>query len=196
MDDEAPLTEWLQRHRAGDPEGSKRLFEHFAQRLCRLVQRHLPSRLKPRVDDEDVVQSVFRSFFVREAEGRFRIDNSLDLWKLLVTITVRKARKTWRQNSAEQRDFAREEPGGDDGLASALCRDPTVIEALTLADEVKSLVAGLSPEHARLLELRLAGYTPTEASRKMKISRQSVYRLLGDLQDRLNKAESAATAGD
>lgn len=189
MDDLPPLTEWLHRHRAGDPEGSRRLFEHFAQRLCRLVQRHFSSGLRQRTDDEDIVQSVFRSFFVREAEGKFQIENSLDLWKLLVTITLRKARKTWRQNTAAKRAVNLELQGDSDWMASAMCREPTVVEALVLVDEVNSLVEGLSPEHARLLELRLAGCTPTEAARDMGISRQAVYRILDDLQERLRKSD-------
>jgi RNA polymerase sigma factor (sigma-70 family) len=195
MDDPAPVTQWLQKHRAGDAAAAQRLFEHFAQRLSRLAQRHLSPRVRQRVDGDDVVQSVFRSFFVRDAAGQFQIENSLELWKLLVTITLRKARKTWREHTAERRDVAREQAAEGDWLVSELCREPTVVEALILVDEIHSLVGDLSDTHARALELRLAGYTPTEIAKSMGISRQAVYRLLKVLQDRLNESDKALQTG-
>ena len=43
------------------------------------------------MDADDIVQSVFRTFFRRAQAGEFRIDSSAQLWQLLVRITVLKA---------------------------------------------------------------------------------------------------------
>jgi hypothetical protein len=37
MDDDSSPTEFVQRHRQGDPDAARALFEHYAQRLCRLA---------------------------------------------------------------------------------------------------------------------------------------------------------------
>jgi RNA polymerase sigma-70 factor (ECF subfamily) len=190
MPEQGPLTGLLQRHRAGDADATRQLFEHYAQRLARLARQHLSSRIQPRADGEDVVQSVFRTFFLRDSQGQFDIRDSLQLWQLLVTITLRKARKTWRRHTAEIRDSRRERTlpdGEEDWLFASLARGPTAVEAIVLADEINSLLDGLSADHARLLELRLAGSTPTEAAAEMGISRQAVHRLLHTLQQRLER---------
>jgi RNA polymerase sigma-70 factor (ECF subfamily) len=191
--DQLPLTNLLRQYRAGDADATRQIFEYYAQRLCRVAQQHLSARVQARADGEDVVQSVFRTFFLRDAQGEFRINNSLQLWRLLVTITLRKARKAWRLNTAEQRDVQREaeQRCGDDWLFTALSREPTVVEALVLADEINSLLDGLSAEHVRVLELRMAGYSPTDAAREIGISRQAVYRLLNVLQERLERSVMA-----
>ena len=44
-----------------------------------------------RVDPEDVIQSAFRTFFVRVRNDEFTFDGENDLFKLLVRLTVNKA---------------------------------------------------------------------------------------------------------
>ncbi len=138
---EQPLTELLELHRQGDCEATRRLVQHYAQRLMRLAHKHLASRVKPRGEAEDVVQSVFKSFFVRDSQGQFQIDSSDDLWKLLVTLTVRKARGIWRKNTAGKRDVNRELPQAESDstmLLGALSREPSIVEALSLRVCLKS----------------------------------------------------------
>lgn len=185
--------EWLNHHRSGDPDGARRIFEHFSRRLCQLAQRHLSTRLRQRVDGEDVVQSVFRTFFVRDAQGQFQIDDSDELWRLLVTITLRKARGVWRKNSSARRSAGREVSLDDSGLdpIGAMSREPSVVEALVLADEIETLLDGLEETNARALELRMGGYSPTEAAEIMGISRQAFYRLLAPIKERLACRDSS-----
>src|SRR5262245_34433015 len=64
------------------------LFERYARRLAHLAEQHLSRKLAGRLDGEDVVQSVFRTFFRRSALGEFRIDSSDQIWRLLVKMTV------------------------------------------------------------------------------------------------------------
>ena len=182
-------TEWLDNLRSGDGGAARQIFDHFSKRLCRLAERHMSSRLRQRVDGDDVIQSVFRTFFVRESQGQFQVDHTDELWRLLVTITLRKARGVWRKNNASQRSIGREENSDlADGLSLvAISREPTVVEALVLADEIESLLKGLSDDHAKALELRMGGHTPTEAAALMGLSRQSFYRLLDPLKERLEK---------
>ena len=179
--------ELLSRCRGGDESAANELFVRFAERLCRLSERHLSQRLAARIDGEDVVQSVFRSFLVRAQRGEFCIDDSSQLWRLLVTITLQKTREAGRKNTARQRDASRDVSLNDDVL-EMISGEPSPEAAVVLADEVSALLAGLTPWHAQVLEARLAGDTPTEIAARHGTSRQAVYRALTDFQNRLDQA--------
>src|SRR4051812_45025103 len=93
MDDaEQAVADLVQRFRRGDEEAAALLFRRYALRLTRVAEQHLGRKLAGRLDGEDVVQSVFRTFFRRSAAGEFSIDGSGQLWRLLVQITLCKAR--------------------------------------------------------------------------------------------------------
>ena len=68
----------------------------YAQRLSRLAEQFIARGLGGRIEGDDVVQSVFRTFFRRCAGGEFQIDSSAQLWQLLVKITMTKARAQGR----------------------------------------------------------------------------------------------------
>ena len=65
MNSGAPVAGLGKRLRGGDPRAAEELFARYAERLVRLAQRHLGRKVATREDGEDVVQSVFRTFFRR-----------------------------------------------------------------------------------------------------------------------------------
>lgn len=188
MDEHHSVTERVQRHRQGDPDAAGELFAYYAQRLSRLAEQHLSRKLAGRVDGDDVVQSVFRTFFRRSARGEFKIDSSAQLWRLLVKITVLKARTQGRRHTAALRNVGAEEAGADkDWLVAATAREPGPEEAAILADQIEVLLQGLPSLYSNLLELRLQGYTAKEIVSRLGVSRTTVYRALGVLQQRLRE---------
>jgi RNA polymerase sigma-70 factor (ECF subfamily) len=92
MNEADPLTHWAERLRAGVPEAAQRLFSEYALRLAHVAEQHLSSKSAGRLDRDDVVQSVFRTFFRRSARGEFRFDGSEQLWSLLVCFPPRSLR--------------------------------------------------------------------------------------------------------
>src|ERR1051326_9470242 len=82
--------------RQGDNKAAQLLFDRYVERLHALARRRISQRLSSRVDPEDIVQSVFRTFFGRLKEGQFKIDDQDDLCRLLVRID----RKSTRLNSS------------------------------------------------------------------------------------------------
>ena len=111
MDTSDAVPELLRRWREGDEAAAARLYGRYAQQLLRLAEQHLSRKLSGRVDGEDVVQSVFRTFFRRSAGGQFQIDSSAQIWKLLVRITVMKVRARGRYHSAQKRAVGAEMAG-------------------------------------------------------------------------------------
>jgi RNA polymerase sigma-70 factor, ECF subfamily len=165
-----------------------RLFERHAQRLAHLAERHLSRELSSRVDGEDVVQSVFRTFFRRCSLGEFKIDSSAQIWQLLAKITLLKARAVGRFHTAEKRDVGFEARSRDAFLKGAVTREPGPAEAVALVDQIEVLVRDLPPLYRDLLELRLRGFAVSEIAQELSVSRRTVQRALNLLQERLSKA--------
>jgi RNA polymerase sigma-70 factor (ECF subfamily) len=184
MSDEEPVAALLERLRGGDQRAAAELFHRYAQRLSRLAEQRLSRRLAGRVDGEDVVQSVFRTFFRRSARGDFRIDTSAQLWRLLLKITLVKVCGQARRHQAGRRDAGAE--AADDGwLAEAAAREPGPEDAAVLTDQIEALLRGLPPAYCQLLELRLQGHGVSDIAQQLGVVRQTVHRMLNVLQERL-----------
>jgi RNA polymerase sigma-70 factor (ECF subfamily) len=183
MADDPALTDLIPLLPAGDPAAARAVFDRYSERLVRLADRHLSQKLAGRVDGEDVVQSVFRTFFRREAAGEFHIDGSAQLWQLLVRITILKARARARHHTAGLRDAGAERAVAD-GFDPAT-PEPGPDEAVILVDQIDALLRDLPPLYGQLLGLRLQGRPVTEVADELGVSRQTVHRALNLLQERL-----------
>ncbi len=182
-------TDLIDRWRDGDEEAARLLFERYSRQLTAVAARHLSKKVGVRVDDQDVVQSVFRTFFRRSAEGQFRIDESLDIWHLLANITLRKAQMQGRRHTAGRRDVGLETAAtADDWLPVALASGPSPDDAAILVDQVESLLAGLPGLYAELLGLLLDGHSKTDIAEELGVSRQTVHRAVNLLRERLQQS--------
>ncbi len=96
------ITRWLNDLQNND-EAAEALWRHFFPRMVDVAEQrmqHLPSRAR---DEEDVALSAMQSFFAAADAGRFDFKNRDDLWRLLVTITLRKVTKERRRQLARKR---------------------------------------------------------------------------------------------
>ena len=174
----------ISRVRAGDDAAAEAVFMKYAEQLARLAEQNLSQRVARRVDGADVVQSVFRTFFVRAERGEFQISSSAELWKLLVQITLNKARQQGRRNSAGLRDVRRET--NESGLLPAIPDDqPSPEEALILNEVIEQALGKLPesqrPAYQKLIELKLADYSNDEIADQLGIVRRTVERMLSRL---------------
>jgi RNA polymerase sigma-70 factor (ECF subfamily) len=193
MSESLLATELFHRWQQGDQSAAQRLFELYSSKLTGLAEKHLSERLARRLDGEDIVQSVFRSFFQRSARGEFSIRNSTDLWQLLVRITLTKVCDKARRHTAAKRDMRAEIGSCDVWMLEALTREPGPLEAATLLDQIETILEGLPEAHGQILALRLEGRARTEIAEEMGISRQTVYRVLNLLQERLERTLDTAS---
>src|SRR5262249_22187891 len=104
------FAEFLTRLHSGDPAAGEELFARFAFQLVALARRNIDAGLRHKVDPEDVVQSAYKSFFLRYGEGNLDVVNWNSLWGLLTLITVRKCAERVDYHRARCRDIAREVP--------------------------------------------------------------------------------------
>src|SRR5262245_37537637 len=87
----------------GESRAASEVFQRFADRLIALARARLTAQVRQKVDPEDVLQSVCRSFFVRQADGQFVLGSWDELWSLLTVLTVRKCANRARHLKAARR---------------------------------------------------------------------------------------------
>jgi RNA polymerase sigma factor (sigma-70 family) len=155
-------------------------FERFSRQLIGLARTHLGARLQHKVDPEDVVQSAYKSLFLRYGDGVLAAEGWQGLWGLLTTITIRKCADRARYHQAERRDVRREATaaGTDDRpWALAISREPTPDQAAVLAEIIEGLLVRLESDERTMIEMSLQGYTTQEISEQTGRAERSVRRL-------------------
>lgn len=175
----------VRRFRRGEQDAATELYLRYADRLERLAQRETGRDLGPRVDAEDVVQSVFRTFFRRAAQGQYDLPAGEELWRLILVIALNKIRQlgihhragkrsTTRTKSVEHWDAV--EQGGGNGDATALA---------TLEMVVDELLSQLPDAHRTMIELRIEGHEVAEIASRTERSQRSVERVLQNFRRQL-----------
>jgi len=175
-----PSEQLLLRCGQGDEDAASEIFERYLVRLTALARSRLAPRLARRTDPEDIVLSAYRSFFVGAKDGRFALQRSGDLWRLLVSITLHKLYRQVKRHSAESRDVQREELQGENATFS---QEPTAEAAVALADELEAILKPLDPLLRRVLELRLQGQSLEEIAAITMRSERTVRRSLAELRE-------------
>ncbi len=184
----------LERLRSGDDRAAEALFSRYFERLTMLARSRLSPRVARRVDPEDIVMSVYRSFFIGARSGRFALGRGGDLWRLLASITRYKLYRAARHHRADRRSVDVELPLDRSEVANGLAVDdePTPEEALALADELELAFSRMNAFGRRVLELRLQGAQLSEIAHNTGRSERTVRRTLAAIREvlaeRLNDA--------
>lgn len=171
----------VDRCRDGDQNAARQLFDHYVNRLLPLARLRLSQRLASRVDPEDIVQSVFRTFFKRLKAGEFHIQEADDLCKLLVRITMHKTLRQVAFHKAGKRNFAMETGQGNesqDQMLQLLGRDPGPDVTVTFLNQLEHFLGRLQPMERDILELRMQGFTNEEIAEKLGIYDRKIRRVI------------------
>ena len=180
MDSPGSVTRLIEQLRSDDPavrdDAARRVWERYMPALLDLARHHLNHRLLHREDEEDVLQSMYASFCLRQRRGSFELFGRDDLWKLLVTVTLRKARNTARRHRQQVGDYRREcaQPASPDADADGWvleeldASEPTPDDAAALNEALENRLRALGDPVLRRIALRkLEGYTNKEIAREL-----------------------------
>ncbi len=179
----------LARFRRGDPDAAQSIYERYADRLRALTRRRSSALLSRQVDADDIVQTVFHSFFQAARNGDYDVAPGGDLWKLLLVIAMNTIRTRATFHRAARRDVRRTHP--IDNL------DPTrLARGNPLGDSRRTLqrlaaeeaLNRLPPLQRRIVELRVEGYQVVEIARATGRSLRTVERTLQQCRRRLADA--------
>jgi RNA polymerase sigma-70 factor (ECF subfamily) len=175
----------LRRFQGGQHDASTELYLRYAERLHALVVKQSSKDLARRVDAEEIVQSVFRTFFRRAARGDYTVPDGEEMWKLLLVIALNKVRTAGDYHRASKRDV-RQTKGGEAfeyAIESKQCRDEGALTVLRIV--IEELLEGMPAANRRMIELRIEGYEVAEITEQVQRSKRTVERVLQGFRNRL-----------
>jgi RNA polymerase sigma-70 factor (ECF subfamily) len=184
----------IARVREGSEDAATALYSRYAQRLLALAKARTGDDLAARVDAEDIVQSVFGSFFRGANQGLYDAPSGEEIWGLLLVIAMNKIRVKARHHRAAKRDV-RKTVGG--GAPDAEGFDPPATDEAAhtlLRLVVDDVLARLPPGHRDVVRLRLEGFDVAEIAGQTGKSMRTTERVLQDFRARMAehfKAEGA-----
>lgn len=180
--------ELLARYQTGDESAANAIFDRYASRLLALARSRLSPRLARRLDADDVVQSTYRSFFVRARQGQFAAERPGDLWRLLATITLHKLARRIKREQAAKRSPRREiqdDAQPQQVIEQLADREPTPADVVTAAEELHWLMLQFDVTARVVIELRMQGYTLEEVAQAVNRSERTVRRWLAEARELL-----------
>ena len=175
----------LRRFENGEEDAATALYLRYAKRLSLLTRSQAGSELAVRLDPEDVVQSVFRTFFRRAAEGHYEIPDGEELWKLFLVIALNKVRALGQRHRAAKRDVERTTHLGtvEPFIASGPVQDEAAYRVLRLT--IDELLAELSEIEVQIVTMRIDGFNVQQIADATRRSKRTVERVLQGFRRRL-----------
>jgi DNA-directed RNA polymerase specialized sigma24 family protein len=176
---------------AGDEEAINRLVALYLDRLAAVGRRTYRSEFanvsRPAEDEEDAALSALESFCAAARHGKVKvIVNRRQLWKLLVTITIRKVYDQRERATAKKR-------GGVNGVSvrSAAALEQAVSDlpapdvVAELADTYREAMRILADDgQRRIASLDLQGKTREEIAQELGVTERTIYRELKDTREK------------
>jgi RNA polymerase sigma factor (sigma-70 family) len=167
------VTHWVHRLQDEDPAAAQELWERYYRRLVGLARKRLRTARRRVADEEDAVLSAFDSFFRGAQQGRFpQLADRDDLWRLLVTITARKAidlrdheRRVKRGGGKVRGDSVFPDGSGSEeaGLEQVVGPEPSPDFAAQVAENFQRLLDKLPDEELRSIAVwKMESYTNKE----------------------------------
>jgi RNA polymerase sigma-70 factor, ECF subfamily len=176
----------LRRLQHGQADASTELYLRYAERLLALAAAQTAPDLARRIDPEDIVQSVFRTFFRRASLGHYTIPDGEEIWKLLLVIALNKVRTVGAFHRAAKRDVRRTFSGEAFDRAVESQSGPGMDALSLLRMVVEELLQSQPEAHRRMIELRIEGHELNEIAATVKRSKRSVERVLQDFRQKLD----------
>jgi RNA polymerase sigma-70 factor, ECF subfamily len=167
------------RARSGDQDAATHLYLRYHNRLTNLVRKRCSSELARWAGVEDVVQSVFATFFRRIAEGCYEVADGDTAWKVLLVMALNRVRSEATYYYAAKRDAHRNVSGPTaqeflESKASSRQVASAHIKMVFLQDALERLPCS----DRYLVGLRIEGFTVAEVAERTGRSTRTVERII------------------
>ena len=186
----------LARVQDGSQTAADALYHRYARRLLALARAESGRDLAARVDAEDIVQSVFGSFFRGVKQGYYEAPPGEELWGLFLVIALNKVRAKGAYHRAAKRDVRKTVGEVSQGRFEPPADDETAHRLLTMV--VDEVLASLPQGHRDVVRLRIEGFEVTEVAAQTGKSKRTVERVLQEFRARMAGLlkEESGDAGD
>lgn len=175
----------IRRFRAGEDDAATQLYKRYAKRLHRLAQRNTGADLARRFDADDVVQSVFRTFFRRVRTGLYDLPDGDELWRLLLVISLNKIRALAIHHRAQKRSVSTTLAPGTELLSQLTDENSENLALTSLKMVIGDVLSNLPEVQQRMIVRRIEGCQVEEIAAETGRSKRTVERVLQDFRGRL-----------
>ncbi len=175
----------LHRYKAGQEEAATCIYHRYAGRLRALAREFCPPNYSGRFDADDVVQSVFRTFFQGTRKGAYEVPCGGELWGLLMVLTLNKIRSLVEFHRAGKRSVQQTASVGDLSDHPSVASDDSAAALLRMVLEEQ--LADLPESNRDIIRLRIEGYEVGEIAKETGRSRRTVERVLQQFRSRLSR---------
>lgn len=175
----------LRRYRAGDEGAATDIYMRYAPRLRALARRCCTPHYSGRFDADDVLQSVFRTFFHGARNRAYDVPPDGELWGLLMVLALNKVRTLVGFHQADKRAVRNTALLPDPDAHPALAADDSAAAFLKMV--LDEQVAALPESNRAIIRLRTEGYEVEEIVQATGRSRRTVERVLQDFRARLSR---------
>ncbi len=183
MSDTNDVSHWIDLVKDGNSVAAIRIWEHYFDRLVRSVRQRMIGQNRAVSDEEDIVLSVFDSFYAAAEKGRFPdMSDRDDLWRLLLRMSARKVIDKHRHDARQRRGggVAVHSLAGDDGtIIEAIGNEPSPEMVVRMQESVEQLFSHLGVGHLRDLAVaKLEGDSNAELAKRLGCSERTIERRL------------------
>jgi RNA polymerase sigma factor (sigma-70 family) len=175
----------LRRIKRGEEAAATELYLRYSKRLLALAKANTAPELAVRFDPEDVVQSVFRSFFRRASTGCYEVPEGGELWRLLLVHAINKVRQLAIRHRAQRRDAGRtiSYHGIEEEMDGRYVNHTEPLQILEFV--IDDLLSTMTTAQKRIVELRIEGHTVDEIAEQTRRSKRTVERVLQSFREQL-----------
>jgi RNA polymerase sigma factor (sigma-70 family) len=183
------VSRWISLAKKGNEAAMEKLWERYSSALLDVVRTRLRGNKQTLVDEEDIAQSVFRSFLRLTQKGEVIAQNRYELRNYLVHTAVRKAYDVTRKERVAKSSRELKTNRGR-SLSQAFSNDPEPEEVAIMHEHVDRLLGKLGDSELRkIATLKLEGYTNNEIAAMMGRAVSTVERKLARIRALWEKDE-------
>ncbi|MCA9149788.1 MAG: sigma-70 family RNA polymerase sigma factor [Planctomycetales bacterium] len=183
----------LRRFRNGESDAATELYQRYADRLIVFAERRTGRELAARFDPEDVIQSVFRTFFRRAAEGGVDVPPGEELWQLLLVMALNKVRRLGKFHRRQRRNVQQTvttEAAGE--VVGPTCENSWHVLQLVVEETLSQF-----PDLQRqMIERRIQGNSIVEIAAETGRCRRTVERVLRQFREMMSDYLEQDNGGD
>jgi RNA polymerase sigma factor (sigma-70 family) len=182
VDIENSILELIRGAQSGDDAALAEIWDRYFPQIVGLAGRKLAGQRRQVADEEDVAISVMESFFRAARAGRFPDLKDADgIWRLLASMTSRKAIDLIRKNTARPvvgESALSESAAVGQPMVSQAGNDPTPEVLALVRDELDHLLAVLPEEYRQIALLKIECRTVPEIAQECGVHLSTVERRL------------------
>lgn len=194
MSESQDVSHWIDLIKKGDSIAANRIWKLYFDRLVRAVRHRLYGQNRAVSDEEDIVLSVFDSFYAAAEDGRFPdLSDRDDLWRLLITMSARKIIDKRRHDQRQRRGKgitvrSLDSEKDDSGLIEVIGSEPSPEMVLMMQESVEQLFFHLGVGQLQdLAGAKLEGYSNAEIAERFGCSERTIERRLHLIREKLRQ---------